>query len=404
MVMERFSAIVFVAGLALPSAPAAIAQEETVSREVVQALPSAEVTALNHALKRLAINGRNLDALIDAGNAALALDDADAALGFFGRALEVSPDNAQVKLGMATVFMRSERPVDALRYYTEAEQSGAPADMLASDRGLAYDLLGENAQAQKSYQTALAKENNAETRRRLALSYAISGDREGFNSTLRPLILEKDVAAYRARAFGLAILGDMNEAKGLVTTVIPRDLASRIIPYLEFMPRLTKAQQAAAANLGIFPKAAEIGRDDPAIIAFRAQWEQTRPKRAGPEAPASKRPSVQPKKSAAVAAEMQTEADDDEAEIPAERHWVQLAAGTNRDALIADWNRARRRSSGLLDPYYPHVVTSGGVHRLLAGPLDDQNASQELIDALARRRIDSLGIMTPRGVKVDKFQ
>ncbi|MGH6786332.1 MAG: SPOR domain-containing protein, partial [Novosphingobium sp.] len=37
---------------------------------------------------------------------------------------------------------------------------------------------------------------------------------------------------------------------------------------LRYMPRLTPAQQAAAANFGHFPRAAEIGRDDPRVAAY----------------------------------------------------------------------------------------------------------------------------------------
>ncbi len=52
--------------------------------------------------------------------------------------------------------------------------------------------------------------------------------------------------------------------------MLPERLSSRLAPYLRYMPRLTRAQQAAAANLGVFPRAAEIGRDDPALAAYAA--------------------------------------------------------------------------------------------------------------------------------------
>ncbi|WFL77983.1 SPOR domain-containing protein [Altererythrobacter arenosus] len=244
------------------------AQQSTSSREVVQALPSPDVARLNGALRRLASNSRDLGALIDAGNAALALGDLDAAMGFFGRAQELSPTSGSVKMGMAAVLLRSDRPVDALRLFAEAEQAGASVDAVLPERGLAYDLVGNNQEAQVSYRAALARGGNPEVSRRLALSQAIAGDREGFESSLRPLLLQRDYAAYRTRAFGLAILGDAKEARDIADAVMPRDLSSRIAPYLDYMPRLTKAQQAAAANLGIFPNAAQIGRDDPRIAQY----------------------------------------------------------------------------------------------------------------------------------------
>jgi hypothetical protein len=80
--------------------------------------------------------------------------------------------------------------------------------------------------------------------------------------TLLPLLKKQDKAAWRTRAFGLAIVGQTKEAGRIVKTLLPGRLAEGITPYLDYMPRLTRAQQAAAANLGIFPRASEIGRDE----------------------------------------------------------------------------------------------------------------------------------------------
>lgn len=249
--------------------PAASSAQNSTSRAIVQPLPSPEVERLNSALRKLARRPRDLEALIEAGNASLRLDDLDAAIGFFGRAEELSSDNPRVKMGQAAVFLRSGRPIEALQLFAEAEQAGAsPRDVLA-DRGLAYDLVGDQTRAQATYRQALRDDpDNAVAIRRMALSQAIVGEQRAFETTLRPLIDKSDFAAFRTRAFGLAILGEQERAAAITEAVMPRDLASRITPYLEFMPRLTRAQQAAAANLGIFPRAADIGRDDPRIANF----------------------------------------------------------------------------------------------------------------------------------------
>ncbi len=256
------------AGLLLGTASTADAQDST-SRPVVQPLPSPEVERLNAALKTLARRPRNLDALIEAGNASLRLDDLDAAIGFFGRAEELSPNNPRVKMGQGAVYLRSGRPIEALRLFSEAEQAGASSRDVLADRGLAYDMVGDQIRAMAMYRQALVQDpDNSLAIRRMALSQAIVGEQRAFEDTLRPLIDKRDFAAFRTRAFGLAILGEQERAAAITEAVMPRDLASRITPYLEYMPRLTKAQQAAAANLGIFPRAAEIGRDDPRIAAF----------------------------------------------------------------------------------------------------------------------------------------
>ncbi len=258
-------------GLLGLSAPAAAQNSGATSREVVQPLPSPEVQRLNRALRTLARRPRDLGTLIEAGNAAMVLGDLDAAMGFFGRAQDIAPQDSRIKMGMAAVFLRSDRPIQALRLFNEAEAAGASARDVLADRGLAYDLVGDNAQAQTSYRDALALRDDAEVVRRLALSQAIMGNEDAFEETLKPLLETRDFAAFRTRAFGLAILGKQDEAAAIADAVMPRDLAARMTPYLAFMPRLTRAQQAAAANLGIFPPAAEVGRDDPRIAEFAAQ-------------------------------------------------------------------------------------------------------------------------------------
>ncbi|MEM1051704.1 MAG: tetratricopeptide repeat protein [Pseudomonadota bacterium] len=249
------------------SAPA-YAQGST-SREVVQPLPSQQVQRLNRALLELARRPRSVVALLEAGDASLAVDDLDAAIGFYGSAAELDPSDARIKLGLAQVYLRSGRPVEALPLLEQAQVAGAELRDVLSARALAYDLVGDQEAAQTDYASAIElSPQDDEIRRRLAISHAISGNTGAFQETLAPLLEARDVAAFRARAFGLAILGEQERAEGIVNTVMPPDLSARINPYLAYMPRLTPAQQAAAANLGIFPRAADIGREDPRIARF----------------------------------------------------------------------------------------------------------------------------------------
>ncbi|MEL7689198.1 tetratricopeptide repeat protein [Citromicrobium bathyomarinum] len=247
--------------------PAHAQTGDTVSRAVVQPLPPAAADDLNDALMRLAADRHDVDALIAAGLASLDLDDIDAAIGFLGRAQELSPQNPRIAEGMGAAYVRSGRPVDAIRFFEQADKSGISNSSLWADRGLAYDLVGQNATAQDAYRRALSLKDENSVRQRLALSYAIEGSRQPFEETLRPLIAKQDVAAIRTRAFGLAVLGDADDAIALARTVMPQDMAGKLEPYLRFMPRLTKSQQAAAANLGIYPSASRIGRDDPRIAS-----------------------------------------------------------------------------------------------------------------------------------------
>ena len=250
------------------AAPGAHAQQST-SREVVQPLPSVETQRLNRALLELARSPTSVAAMLEAGDASLDVGDLDAAIGFYQSAAEVDPTDARIKLGLARVYLRSGRPVEALPLLDEAQAAGAAETDVLGARALAFDLLGDQEAAQDAYRSAIRlTPQDDEARRRLGISQAISGDAAGFQATLSPLIEARDIAAFRARAFGLAILGEQERAEGIVNSVMPPDIAARINPYLAFMPRLTPAQQAAAANLGIFPRAADIGREDPRIARF----------------------------------------------------------------------------------------------------------------------------------------
>lgn len=262
--VPALAAVLAVAG----ACPAAAQNSGSVSHPVVQALPNPSILDLETALQRLAANPRDITALIAAGSASLEVEDMDAAIGFFSRAGELSPTDPRPKAGLGAALVRSENPYDALLMFEEAERYGASSALLAGDRGLAWDLVGNNSQAQIFYRQALASGPNSEVTRRLALSLAMSGEAREAQKVLQPLLDSGDPAARRTQAFVLGISGDSKEAAEVAQKAMPRALADRISPYLRYMPRLTPAQQAAAANFGHFPTTAEIGKDDPRVAKY----------------------------------------------------------------------------------------------------------------------------------------
>ena len=260
------------------SAPASLLPAAAVSQSapaptptpVVQPAPEASDPhrALSSALARLARNPRDIEALQQAGDAALALGDVQAAIGFLSRADRLLPYNPRIMAGLASARLRGQDPVTAIALYEDAANSGALSGDQIADRGLAYDLVSDNVTAQRYYREALAAGAGDEAARRLALSLAIMGDRRAVEVVLAPLLQKQDRAAWRIRAFAFAILGREEEAVAIANSTMPTDLATAIAPYLRYMRKLTPAQQAAAANLGWFPQASQIGQENPRI----AEW------------------------------------------------------------------------------------------------------------------------------------
>lgn len=218
---------------------------------------------LQNALQRLAVSPSDIDALIDAGNAALLLGDPQAAIGFFARADEMSPGNGLVKAGLGSGLLLNENPYEALRLFEEAKRLGVPDTVFASDRGLAYDLVGNFDAAQADYELALRRGGDDETIRRYALSLGIAGDRTAAEAQLDPLLRKRDAAAWRTRAFVLAVSGDAEGAIAIADATMPRRMAASIQPFFRYMGKLTPAQQAAAAHFGHFPQSSAMGKDDP---------------------------------------------------------------------------------------------------------------------------------------------
>lgn len=253
--------------LALAGAPLAM-PAVVQAQGVVQRLPSAEERALTEALQILARNPDNARALLTAGRSALALGDVDAALGFFSRARDADPGSGDALAGIAAVQVRRGDPVGAIGLFDAAGEDALRDLAIMAERGLAYDMVGDQARAQAIYRQALGVTRSDELLRRLSLSQAISGNRDASEATLLPLLQRQDKAAWRTRAFALAILGASDEAVTVTDAVMPAGLAREMEPFLRIMPRLTRAQQAAAANLGRFPSATIIGRDTPEIAAY----------------------------------------------------------------------------------------------------------------------------------------
>ncbi|WP_344708175.1 SPOR domain-containing protein [Sphingomonas humi] len=208
--------------------------------------------ALARNVRLIAINPKNYDALLGAGRAALRLGDAQAAIGFFGRAEEINANHWAPKAGQGSAMAQMGEAQAALGLFEQAQALGATQSLIALDRGLAFDLLGRQAEAQSDYRAVLAGPDQEEARRRLALSLAISGRKAEALTTLDPLLARRDAAARRTRAFILALGGDLDGARAAIAALLP-GASNGFDPFLRRLASLGPGQKAAAVHLGIMP-------------------------------------------------------------------------------------------------------------------------------------------------------
>lgn len=231
----------------------------------------AAATELRRAVERLARAPTDSDALLDAGNAALILRDYDSALGFFTRAESLQPANGRIKAGLATAQLYSENPVEALKLFEQAVALGVPERSIAADRGLAFDLVGDNARAQADYALSSTALSTEDLIIRQAVSFGLAGDQKRADALLNPLLSQNKPAAWRARAFILSANGDTGEATRIVRGFLDARSTSAMTAYLERMGGLTKAQQAAVIHYGHFPADEQVGRDSEAVRAVASR-------------------------------------------------------------------------------------------------------------------------------------
>lgn len=262
------SALVFSAGALSPAVHAQAVDEsalEALDQKTPAVVPDivepAGAVELRDAMRRISFNPSDADALADAGNAALLLGDANAALNFFTRANAIRPNNSRIVAGLATATVRTENPFEALRLFDDAVRLGADQRSIAADRALAFDLLGNFGRAQQDYQLARTVASSDDIIIRQAVSLSLAGQKEPADAMLLPLLQRNSPAAWRARAFMLAARGDVRESNKVAQGFMDAPSARKMERFFRLMPNLTGAQQAAAIHLGHFPTSQAVGRD-----------------------------------------------------------------------------------------------------------------------------------------------
>lgn len=395
----RVAALVLALGTAISAAPAWSA----VQYGYAQTDGPGEAMSVN--LRVLANSPKDFTALIGAGKAALALGDYQAAAGFFGRAEEVSPSSPLPQAGMGAALAHDGDAQAALRYFASAMRFGATQATIGTERGLAYDLMGQHALAQSDYRAALLGPDADEARRRLALSFAISGRKDEALATLAPLMARGDAGGARCRAFVLALTGDQAGARAMIDTRMP-GVSGQMAYFFQKLPGLRSDQKAAAVHLGVFPGG---GQSAYAAVGTEPSGDRLASIEAMLSAPSAVavQPPVQVASVPAVSRQQIASADN---RAPASgqayasrRIWLQLASGHNAAALPDQFRRLKTRGRAVLEDIHGFIVEEPGRARLLIGPFKNSEDASIFAEDLASVRVDAFSWSNQPGQIIRKL-
>jgi len=403
------------------------------AQQAAQRGDSAE--ALSRYLRILAAAPDNMQALIGAGRAALAVGDTNAAAGFLSRADVLDPKNGQVKAGLAATMLANGNARAALRLFNEAVGLGVNQADIAADRGLAYDLRGAPRRAQADYGLALRTKPSDEVTRRMALSYAFAGDRASALATLDPLLRKQDVPAWRDRVFVYALTGDVADAQHDASLVLPPDQVAALAPYLPRLAALKPSDRAAAVHLGRFPgetppevkptiiaapripiDRATLTPQQPAApaqsfaqVQAAAQTQAEQPAQIDParqakldaKARAAEKRRVAAETAAKARREKEAEAREVARKNPA-RHWVQIAGGANKRDLGKEWDKLKGKWASQLAGRSPWTTHYRFTNRLLIGPFPTSKAAQDWVGERKREGFSTFRVETRTGEEVER--
>lgn len=393
LVHVRFiSAMIALAGAAVAVTPVAASAQGSYSP-----YDESPTAALARYVRTLASSPKDFGALIGAGRSALELGDAQAAAGFFARADEVNPQSPMPQAGMGAVSVANGEPLAAMPYFARAQQLGASMSQIGCDRGLAYDLLGQQGQAQADYRAALNGPDAQEARRRLALSLAISGNKAEALQTLAPLSAKGDAATGRVRAFVLALTGDPTGAMRAADAAMPGSWA-RVSPFLQRLASLQPGQKAAAVNLGIFPDAdgAVLASASTGYPPAQASSPATTDRLASidellraPSPPPASTFTATPPARVAYAAPVQRKPQQQAARHAPHKIWLQLASGSNAEALPSQFRRIKSRNRDLFDGITGFVAQSADRARLVIGPFRGASDAETFAEDLQTIGVDA---------------
>lgn len=179
--------------------------------------------ALQVASGMLARDPKNVRALVVQGDAQTMLSQYDLAVSSYSRALALDPGSVGAEIGLGRLRLGSD-PAAAEALFVQALQHEPRNITALNDMGIARDLQGRHADAQKAYSQALGIEPDLRAAQvNLALSLAMSGDSGRAEQLLRPLA--GDPGASRKLRHDLAAVLEMAGKQAEAERILSVDLS-----------------------------------------------------------------------------------------------------------------------------------------------------------------------------------
>lgn len=335
--MTRFPMFRATALLFASAAPLPVAAQ---SGAIVQSVTTPNADRLSEQMRILGRSPNDVSALVEAGRLSGKLGDTDAAMQFLARAERVAPSDPRIRAARGVALVTMERPGEALALFNSAERAGVAMTPYLAERGLAYDLLGRGSLAQADYRQALRAGEDDEVTRRLALSLGIDGNLAEATKVLNPLLFENDRAAWRVRAFVLAMSGDATGADKITASMLP-GFASSLSPFFRRLPQLAGADRAFAVHFGRLAPTPERIADARLAPPLPAPVRTTAPVAVAAVAPATVPATVRPVSATERRRQVATEPARRTAEVQAQQLAQARADETARRESLARANAER---------------------------------------------------------------
>jgi len=351
-----------------------------------------------------------------------AIGASDAAINFYDQVLRLDPGNMDAKMGSGQMLITKNRPADAIPYLTDLSKSDPKNYRIYNMLGLAYDLLGQQEEAQMNYGRGLElAADNISLLNNLALSLAFE---EQYAPSIKLLskAINLDYSVTKAQqnlVLVYVLSGEEEAARKIGEAIMTEEEMTNNIRHYMWLKKLNASQRAQAVFLGIknFPKKEGLNLNitepaPPEIYSSDDPKKQKLMDLLAQEKRKEKRKQEQKEQGNAAQVETapveQTEiAGQSDKEIgqaygSGEKIYrLQLASYPNTKIARSGWATIKKRSKGILDPYKPLIklvtlANGKNLFRLFVGGIEEKAIAENICDDLREKKIDCLVLKTAR--------